>query len=177
MRVLAHPTRLQLLALLRELGPQTAAHLAKHIDEAPGTLSYHLAKLAKADFIEPAPEAGKDARERWWKACNEKTSWANVEFSRDPEKLSAQKDMYRFVFQYYSQQFAAYLDQTTMLTDDWVNSGFVTDRHFRLKPEQLHELNTEIQALEQRWLEISARNERTDEAATVFFLAQGYRQP
>lgn len=177
MRVLAHPTRLRLLALLRELGPQTAAHLAKHVDEAAGTLSYHLAKLAEEGFIEPAPEVGTDARQRWWRASNEKTSWTNAEFSSDPEKLSAQKDMYRFVFQYYSQQFDTYLDQTVTLTDDWVNSGFATDRHFHLTSHQLQELNTEIQALEQRWLEISALNKGNDDAAAVFFLAQGYRQP
>ena len=38
MRVLAHPTRLRLLGLLRELGPQTAALLGDIVDEAPGTV-------------------------------------------------------------------------------------------------------------------------------------------
>ena len=177
MRVLAHPTRLRLLALLRELGPQTAAHLAEYVDEAPGTLSYHLSKLAAADFIEEAPDAGSDGRQRWWRARHEATVWDTAEFSRDPEKLSAQKDMFRLLGQHYAQRFDAYVEATTQLPVEWVRAGFTTDRRLRLTADQLQELNTEIHELEERWLEISAQSTEANGAEEVFFLAQGYRQP
>lgn len=177
MRVLAHPTRLRLLALLRELGPQTAAHLAEYVDEAPGTLSYHLSKLADADFIEEAPEAGSDGRQRWWRSRHEVTVWDTAEFSRDPEKFSAQKGMFRVLGQHYAQQFDAYVEATTQLPEEWVRAGFTTDRRLRLTVEQMQELNSEIHALEERWLQISAQSTEVSGAEEVFFLAQGYRQP
>lgn len=177
MRVLAHPTRLRLLALLRELGPRTAGQLAEHVDEAAGTLSYHLNKLADADFIEEAPEAGSDGRQRWWRARHEATVWDTAEFSRDPEKFSAQRGMFRVLGQYYAQQFDAYLEAAAELPEEWVRAGFTTDRRLHLTVDQMAELSTEIHALEERWLGISAQNEHAGEAEEVFFLAQGYRQP
>lgn len=42
---------------------------------------------------------------------------------------------------------------------------------------KLQELNTEIHALEERWLNISAQSKKASGAEEVFFLAQGYRQP
>ncbi|MET1051364.1 MAG: helix-turn-helix domain-containing protein, partial [Mycetocola sp.] len=79
MRVLAHPTRLRLLGLLREGGPQTAAQLGDVVDEAPGTVSYHLSKLASIDLIEPADAQSTDRRERWWRATTTVTSWEPAE--------------------------------------------------------------------------------------------------
>lgn len=177
MRVLAHPTRLRLLALLRELGPQTAAHLSEYVDEAPGTLSYHLAKLADADFIEEDPEAGSDGRQRWWRPRHEATVWDTAEFSRDPEKFAAQKGIFQVLGQHYAQRFDAYVESTAQLPEEWVRAGFTTDRRLRLTVEQMQELNTEIHALEDRWLTISAQNKEASGAEEVFFLAQGYRQP
>lgn len=177
MRVLAHPTRLRLLALLRELGPLTAGHLAEYVDEAPGTLSYHLSKLADADFIEEAPEAGSDGRQRWWRSRHKATVWDTAEFSRDPEKFAAQRGMFRLLGQHYAQQFDMYVEATTQLPEEWVRAGFTTDRRLHLTVDQMQELNTEIHALEERWLQISAQNSEASGAEEVFFLAQGYRQP
>ncbi|GAA1318959.1 ArsR/SmtB family transcription factor [Leucobacter albus] len=203
MRVLAHPTRLKLLALLREHGPQTAAHLARYVDEAPGSLSYHLRKLAGASFIEEAPELGTDARQRWWRATHATTAWDTTAFARDPEKLTAQKDMYRALGQAYAQRLSDYIDSTAELPDEWLEAGFTSDRSLRLTPGQLREMGAELEALQQRWLAASAANrasatsdtgtasdtgtgtasdtngisDTSIEAAEVFFLVQGYKQP
>ncbi|MGO2139288.1 MAG: helix-turn-helix domain-containing protein [Leucobacter sp.] len=181
MRVLAHPTRLKLLALLREHGPQTAALLARYVEEAPGSLSYHLRKLASADLIEEAADAGTDARERWWRATHAETVWDTAEFASDPERLAAQQDMYRALGQAYAQRLAAYIDGAGELDRSWLEAGFLTDRSLRLTPGQLGQLGSELEALQERWLSVSreniARPEGNPDAADVFFLAQGYRQP
>lgn len=192
MRVLAHPTRLRLLALLRELGPRTAAHLAEFVDEAPGSLSYHLRKLASAGFIEEAPEAGSDGRQRWWRASHEATQWDTAEFTRDPERLAAQQDLFALLGQFYARQLTSYMQSAADLPLEWVEAGFVTDRRLRLTAAQLAELSAEITELEGRWLDVSAANvaastaqdadsagspSRQAETAEVFFLAQGYQQP
>lgn len=188
MRVLAHPTRLRLLALLRELGPRTAAHLAEFVDEAPGSLSYHLRKLASAGFIEEAPDAGSDARQRWWRASHEATQWDAAEFTRDPERLAAQQDLYALLGQFYARQLTDYMQSADGLSAEWVEAAFMSDRRLRLTAGQLAELSAEVTALEDRWLEVSAANSRasgtgggephlSDETAEVFFLTQGYKQP
>lgn len=177
MRVLAHPTRLRLLGLLRELGPRTAAQLSEHIDEAPGTLSYHLSKLAAAQLIEEDPDSGSDRRERWWRAKHLATVWDDTEVARDPEKLLAARDMSRAIHQFYAQQYDEYLASTPSIAEEWVSAGLTTDRRWHLTVEQLRELSGELAALEQRWADISGAHEPGDGSDEVFFLAQAYRRP
>jgi len=95
LRVLAHPTRLRLLGLLRQHGPQTAAHLGDRVDEAPGTISYHLGKLASIALIEEAPGTGTDRRERWWRATSELTTWEPADALDDPATAAASTAMQR----------------------------------------------------------------------------------
>lgn len=61
MRALAHPTRLRLLGELRVRGPRTVGMLSDAIDEAVGSVSYHLGKLAEHGFVEEAPSTPETA--------------------------------------------------------------------------------------------------------------------
>ena len=65
MWAMAHPLRLQLLALLAE-GPSTASRLGRRLGESSGTTSYHLRLLARAGAIVEDPALGT-GRERWWR--------------------------------------------------------------------------------------------------------------
>ena len=177
MRVLAHPTRLRLLGLLRELGPRTAAQLSEHIDEAPGTLSYHLLKLAKAELIEEVPEAGSDRRERWWRASHVTTVWDDSEVAGDPEKLGAAREMSRAVTQFYAQQYDDYLASTPSLTNEWVTAGLSSDRRWRLSAGELRALHDDVVQLEQKWAQVSDTHLPEDGSEEVFFLVQAYRRP
>lgn len=67
LRALAHPLRLRLLRLLRNLGPSTATRLAERVDEVPAAVSFHLRQLQRYGFISELPERGR-GRERWWQA-------------------------------------------------------------------------------------------------------------
>lgn len=172
LRVLAHPTRLRILALLRELGPRTASGLTEHVDEAPGTLSYHLAKLAGAGLIREAPGTG-DRRQRWWQASQPMTSWDDIEFSRDPAKLAASRDLSRTIMQLYAQQHDAYLAATPHLGPEWVDAGLGHDRRLRLTAEQLRGLTDDLVAVAEKWQAVS--DEAADGAEDVFLLLQAYR--
>jgi DNA-binding transcriptional ArsR family regulator len=68
LRALAHPTRVRLLALLREHGPGTSTSLARAMSASTGETSYHLRVLARYGLIQPA-EGYRGARERWWRAA------------------------------------------------------------------------------------------------------------
>ena len=63
MRALAHPTRLRLLGELRVRGPQTVGMLSDIVDDAVGSVSYHVSKLAEHGFVVEAPELARNRRE------------------------------------------------------------------------------------------------------------------
>ncbi|MBX0301135.1 helix-turn-helix domain-containing protein [Cryobacterium sp. 1639] len=177
MRVLAHPTRLKLLGLLRERGPQTAAQLGDIVDEAPGTISYHLGKLASIALIEPADAQSSDHRERWWKATTALTSWEPAELLDDPDKLAASAVLQKSIAQAYAARFTDYIDAAPALPREWVAAGASGDRSLRLTVDELAAMRGELEALVDRWLETSAAHDPADAAEPVVVVYQAYRRP
>ncbi len=179
MRVLAHPTRLRLLGLLRERGPQTAAQLGDIVDEAPGTVSYHLSKLASVDLIQPAEAMSTDRRERWWQATAPLTSWEPAELLDDPEKLLASSALQKTIAQIYASRFAEYVDSMPTLSREWVAAGASSDRTLRLTVDELVLMRAELESLTERWLEASNAHDSAvdDGAEPVTLIYQAYRRP
>ncbi|PXA68236.1 helix-turn-helix domain-containing protein [Cryobacterium arcticum] len=179
MRVLAHPTRLRLLGLLRERGPQTAAQLGDVVDEAPGTISYHLGKLASIALIEPADAQSTDQRERWWQATTALTSWEPADLLDDPEKLAASAGLQKSIGQAYAARFSDYIDATPTLPREWVAAGASGDRSLRLTVEELTAMRADLEALVDRWLDTSAAHDPAvaDGAEPVVLVYQAYRRP
>jgi DNA-binding transcriptional ArsR family regulator len=179
LRVLAHPTRLRLLGLLRERGAQTAAQLGDVVDEAPGTVSYHLGKLAEFDLIEPAEVQSSDRRERWWRATAPLTSWEPADLLDDPEKLAASASLQKSVAQVYATRFGEYIDATPAMPRAWVAAGASGDRSLRLTVDELGAMRAELEALVGRWLDTSAGHDPAvaDGAEAVAVVYQAYRRP
>jgi DNA-binding transcriptional ArsR family regulator len=179
LRVLAHPTRLRLLGLLRERGAQTAAQLGDVVDEAPGTVSYHLGKLAEFDLIEPAEVQSSDRRERWWRATAPLTSWEPADLLDDPEKLAASASLQKSVAQVYATRFGEYIDATPAMPRAWVAAGASGDRSLRLTVDELGAMRAELEALVGRWRDTSAGHDPAvaDGAEAVAVVYQAYRRP
>jgi DNA-binding transcriptional ArsR family regulator len=179
MRVLAHPTRLRLLGLLRERGPQTAAQLGDVIDEAPGTISYHLGRLASIALIEPAVTQSTDQRERWWRATTLLTSWEPADLLDDPEKLAASSTLQKSIAQAYAARFTDYIDAAPALPREWVAAGASGDRSLRLTVTELSVMRAELEALVDRWLDMSDTHDAAtaDGAEPVVLVYQAYRRP
>ena len=179
MRVLAHPTRLRLLGLLRERGPSTAAQLGDVVDEAPGTISYHLGKLAAIALIEPAEVQSTDQRERWWKATTPLTSWEPADLLDDPDKLRAYSALQKSIAHAYAARFTDYIDASPALPRDWVAAGASSDRSLRLTVDELGTMRDELEALVNRWVDASAAHDPTtaDGAEPVVLVYQAYRRP
>lgn len=177
MRVLAHPTRLQLLMLLRERGPQTAALLGDEVDEAPGTVSYHLSKLAAAGLIAEADDQGSDGRQRWWRALHDETQWEDAELLGDPERLGASAALQKTIGQIYAQTHAQYVDLVPTLPREWVEAGTSSDRLLKLTAAELAELRAELLALGERWADRSDAHEAGDDTRSTMLLMQAYLRP
>jgi len=179
MRVLAHPTRLRLLALLRERGPQTAAQLGDVIDEAPGTISYHLGKLSSSGLIEPAEAQSTDQRERWWQATTPLTSWEPADLLGDPDTLAASSALQKSIAQAYAARFTEYIDTAATLPREWVAAGASGDRSLRLTAGELATMRGELEEFVDRWLDTSAAHDpaAADGAEPVVLVYQAYRRP
>src|SRR2546426_926461 len=66
LRAYAHPTRIELVGLLRRQGPLTATQAAGLIGESVAGCSFHLRQLAKYGLVEEA--GGGRGREKPWRA-------------------------------------------------------------------------------------------------------------
>ncbi|GAB3221509.1 helix-turn-helix domain-containing protein [Kineococcus gypseus] len=171
MRVLAHPTRLRLLAALRTSGPASVGALARAVDEAPGSVSYHLGRLADVGFVEEAADRARDRRERWWRAVHERTTIDSVEDRADPERMAASTALRRQVARRYAELQEAYLDAEPSLPAHWVAAGTQGDRHWHLTAEELRAFSAELESVLARWQERSDASRDGTRAVAVVYSA------
>ncbi|MFT2817060.1 ArsR/SmtB family transcription factor [Leifsonia sp. A12D58] len=151
MRAMAHPLRLQILGELRVGGPRTAGGLSEVFDEAPGTLSYHLGKLAEGGFIEEATELAADRRERWWRAAHEFTRVS----APDAQAPAAEHEVTRALRHQVADLYAAALhksiDSEDTLPREWVDAATTDDGIAFLTAAELAEASAELHALVKKW--------------------------
>ncbi|WP_285598345.1 helix-turn-helix domain-containing protein [Kineosporia sp. NBRC 101731] len=176
MRALAHPLRIAVLGELRVRGPQSVGMLCDLLDEAPGSISYHVGKLAQFGFVEEAPELARDRRERWWKASHTHTSWSPADDLKDPERLLASGALRRTIAQRYAQTFDQYLTAEPAMDPDWVAAATTGDSFLHLTLEQMRELQDELNDLVARWEDKAAPGAQ-DGTETVTLIYQLFRRP
>ncbi|MEV0429784.1 helix-turn-helix domain-containing protein [Micromonospora sp. NPDC050495] len=175
MRALAHPTRLRLLGELRLRGPQTVGTLSEIVDEAVGSVSYHLGKLAEHGFVREAPELARNRRERWWRAAHARTNLELVEMLADPERKAASDLLRRAVLDRYVERLRSYLDAEATLDPEWVRGTANSDSWLHLTSEELVELRADLEALAARW---HARSDADrPDARTVTLIYHAFRDP
>lgn len=174
LRALAHPLRMRLLAALRARGPQPVGALATMFGIAAGSASYHLRTLAEHGFVVEAPELARDARERWWRAGAELSSWDPAEALGDPERWAALDVLRRTVLRGYVEQLEAALAAESDLPREWVAASFQGDDRLDLTATELAELRGELEALFERW---HARSDRDRPGAeSVLIIGHAFRQ-
>jgi DNA-binding transcriptional ArsR family regulator len=176
MRALAHPLRLQLLAELRIRGPQSIGMLCEIVDEAPGSVSYHIGKLAQFGFVEEAPELARDRRERWWRASHHHTQTSASEDLQDPERRLASRELRRTFARRLEETYEAYLAQEPTLDPDWVKASTTGDEFLHLTLDQMRELKAEVNDLVLRWRSKGA-DVPQENTKTTILTYQLFRRP
>ena len=151
MRALAHPLRLRILGLLRVEGPQSVGALAQATGAASGSVSYHLATLAKHGFVVPAPELERDGRERWWRAAHEMTTMHAEDFLDDPERREASEALRRTVLESYHRELLGALDAELGLEPEWVAASDSSDGGAQLTLDEFRELTADLEAVREKW--------------------------
>lgn len=173
MRALAHPTRLRVLGELRARGPQNVGMLSDLLDEAPGSISYHLSTLAKYGLVEEAPELAQSGRERWWRTVHERTVWDPAALADNPDLRVAGEMLERTILRRWFEKLDRYLDVQSTYGREWVEAATSSDAILYLTAQELGELHNELDELASRWAARSNRDR--DDAAQVTLLYNAFR--
>jgi DNA-binding transcriptional ArsR family regulator len=175
LRALAHPLRLRILGTLRADGPQSVGSLARTLDVAPGSVSYHVATLEKHGFVVEAPELARNGRERWWRATAESTAFDPVELSMDPDRREAGQAFRRTIVQAYANELQRYLDTEESLDAEWIAAGVQGDSFAWLTPRQLREFSDAAEELARRFGAASDRDQPGARATRLIYAS--FRRP
>ncbi|MDF3297057.1 ArsR/SmtB family transcription factor [Streptomyces tropicalis] len=161
LKALAHPLRMRLYRGLLVARAATASQLAEQVDEAVSLVSYHLRRLAEFGLIEEAEPRSADSRERWWEPASDGVSIRDEDFRDAPEKAAAHTAASRLFFEQRAEMYRSFLDQRAHWGPEWNRSAESMETMLRLTPEELLDMDREMQALFRRWEE---RGRAADEA-------------
>src|SRR3954469_4797930 len=124
LRVLAHPMRINVLALLRQHGPSTATKVAGELGINPGAASYHLRRLAAGGLI--VEEQGRGSgRERWWKAAHRQSIHDPASGAR--EQREAGRAYNQAVALACVERLRRAAQEAPLLPDDWYEASTFGD--------------------------------------------------
>ncbi len=141
LRALAHPLRVQLLALLRIGGAATASGLAQRLGTSSGLTSYHLRQLADAGLVAEDVERGT-ARERWWEAAHDTSSYRPSEVPDEATEvvrwLEREADRIR------EQERSTWIAERSTWSPEWADVADQSDYYFRVTSEELRSLLSRV---------------------------------
>lgn len=163
-RVLAHPLRSRLLTDLRVHGPATATDLAARLNTNTGATSYHLRALAEVGLVEDTGDGA--GRRREWRAATTTHSWANSDFTDDPDARAALGWLSRDYVRQSAEHAQRWLDAQDDWPTEWVDALGHSDSILTLTPAQALALRAELAEVFARFRDAGA-----DEPGAVRILA------
>lgn len=143
LRAVAHPTRLELIGLLRRGGPLTATQAAERIGESPASCSFHLRQLAKYGLVEEA--GGGRGRERPWRATAIATEWSAD--GGDEEMQAAGEMLSRVVVERWFESAIEWIERQRREPPQWADAAMLGDALIYMTPEQLREVEAKFREL------------------------------
>lgn len=149
LRAMAHPTRLELIGLLRRGGPLTATQAAGKIGESPASCSFHLRQLAKYGLVEEA--GGGRGRERPWRATAISTEWPV--FGASEETRAAGEMLSRVVVERYFESAVEWLERQPSEPPEWAEAALFGDALVHMTVEELREVEARIRELFEPFLQ------------------------
>lgn len=172
LRVLAHPMRISVLALLRQCGPSTATRVAGELGINPGAASYHLRRLAAGGLIVEEPGRGT-GRERWWKAAHRQS--IHDPASGAPEQREAGRAYAHAVALACLERLHAAAQEVPVLPEEWFDVSTFGDFVLRLSPKEVARMRDEIFAVISRYRQ--AQGQDSEGLAPVAVQVQAFPVP
>lgn len=170
MRALAHPIRLELLALIRRDGDITATRAADALGESPGNMSWHLQTLAKYGFVE---ESGKGkGRARPWRLVADSNRFrADTD---DPVASAAGEALVSQLLARAVEKQHEWLTQRATYPSEWRDSAFLIDSFAYVTAEEMAQMGEEIGEIFHRHSDRARGRDRPADARPVQLTAFGH---
>jgi DNA-binding transcriptional ArsR family regulator len=171
LRAMAHPTRLELIGLLRRGGPLTATQAGEQIGESPASCSFHLRQLAKYGLVEEA--GGGRGRERPWRATAISTEWPV--FGESEEARAAGEMLSRVVVERYFESAIEWLERQPSEPPEWAEAALFGDALVYMTVEELREVEGQIRELFEPYLQrLEESAPRSEESRPVSIIALAF---
>lgn len=153
----ANPLRMRILGLLRIQGEKNVGQISELIGVAPGSVSFHLRKLAEAGMVQQDVKPQGDARKSWWKATYQAMRPA-VRDDEDHEQQDRDGEDANYAYRRavavaYESVYERYLDAMPDLPRQWQAVGLSEDRTIELTPEETEEMSRDFDELARKWEE------------------------
>ncbi len=169
-RTLAHPLRVRLLGILRVDGPATATTLARLLDTNTGATSYHLRQLAEVGLVTEETDRGT-ARQRFWRAAHEASTWQPTDFDDDPDARAAADWIGSEQLRCLGEQAEKWFAARDTASRAWREAATMGDALLTLSPTRLRALNDEIWEVIVKYRQDAALAEEEDAGQVHVFLA------
>jgi predicted ArsR family transcriptional regulator len=149
MRALAHPTRVQILDLLRAHSSLTATACATILHLTPKTCSYHLQTLATHGFVSEIAVSG---RNRPWQLTDRADQTSQTALPARP----ARTDAVRIRRDESLLDDAADAIASAASSDDWAEAATIHSRVATMTPEEMQAWYDDVERLTRRHLRRAA---------------------
>lgn len=147
-RALAHPVRLELLDLLRDVEEATATECAARVGESVASCSFHLRILEKYGYIERAERRG---REKPWRVREPGSALDARPDRQVPGSLHAVQELAALTVTREADRVARYLARAADEPDEWLQAVTISTAGFWATAAEMRELSEEVQRLVQRF--------------------------
>jgi len=152
-RALAHPLRMDLMAIMHRLGRATTAEAAREAGISHGLASHHLRQLAKYGFVEQV--AGKDNRERPWRLVATSYRWGD-NVASTPEGTAAADVLEQVLAERALSEFLDWQQRRVNWPAPWREHAGLGQSTFYLTEAEFAEITAAIDALLTRYAEQTA---------------------
>lgn len=147
LRALAHPLRVEILAVIDELEEATATQIAERVGESPSNCSFHLRTLEKAGFIVRAEARGTS---KPWRSAHR-----SRDLRPDPDDIDSVRSSSTIGALYVQHEADRMIKFLTAHGNgrlpEWVNGVTVNLSTFWATPDELAEVADEIAHLVDRF--------------------------
>ncbi|OZG48734.1 winged helix-turn-helix domain-containing protein [Bombiscardovia coagulans] len=176
LRAMASPIRMRILGVLRIHGEQTVGQISEQIHEAPGSVSYHLGRLADAGLAQEVESSDSDRRKSWWRACQSSIYIDGSNAVNAGDKDEAVDLFRRSAALSYEMAYERFLDTVPKLPAEWVAACTSEDHVLQLTVEEMRLMLSELADVISRWKVKAQEGKKNDsDARTVALVLQAYR--
>lgn len=142
LRALAHPLRIEILAVLDELEQATATEIAERVGESPSNCSFHLRQLAKAGYIERAEQRGTA---KPWRPVHHSRNLSPDE--HDPASVRSSAAIGAMYVRREADRVVEFLTTAPVHDPDWVGAVTVNTAEFWATADEMQDLAVRIAQL------------------------------